>query len=170
MPDMKDKAMCALMYSSGLRIGEVCRLRFEDIDQVNMRVHICQTKARQDRYAPMSKYALDILSRYRVECVRKDGWIFPKQTDPNRPIDTFYLSRHIHAHEDRLGWKRQITCHSFRHAFGTHLYENGVDLYTIKCMLGHKSVESTAIYVHMAATRFSDIENPLDKLMRTNYA
>ena len=57
MPGIKPRAMCALMYSSGLRIGEVCRLRYEDIDRKNMRVHISHTKARQDRYASLSRYA-----------------------------------------------------------------------------------------------------------------
>lgn len=51
-------------------------------------------------------------------------WLLPKQTDPTSPIDTFFLSRHIHEHEERLGWPKRITCHSFRHALGTHLYEN----------------------------------------------
>lgn len=65
---------------------------------------------------------------------------FPKtvrsfQTDPSRPVDTFYLSRHIHEHEQRLGWPQRLTCHSFRHAFGTHLYENGTDLLTIKALI-----------------------------------
>ena len=64
MPDIKPKAMCALMYSSGLRIGEVCRLRYEDIDRKNMRIHISHTKARQDRYASLSRYALDLLTQY----------------------------------------------------------------------------------------------------------
>ena len=82
----------------------------------------------------------------------------------DRPINTYYLSWHIHKHEERLGWPARITCHSFRHAFGTHLYENGVDLLTIKALLGHKSLGSTMLYVHLAATRFSDVINPLDKM------
>lgn len=64
MPGIKPRAMCALMYSSGLRIGEVCRLRYEDIDRKNMRIHISHTKARQDRYASLSRYALDLLTQY----------------------------------------------------------------------------------------------------------
>ena len=146
LPDIKQKAMAAIMYSSGLRIGEVCHLKYEDISRSRMQIHITHGKNRSDRYAQLSKYALDILTKYWFECGRPKGWLFPKQTDSSRPIDTFFLSRHIHEHEDRLGWPRRITCHSFRHAFGTHLYENGTDLLTIKALLGHKSLSSTTVY------------------------
>ena len=115
LPDIKQKAMVAIMYSSGLRIGEVCHLKYEDISRSRMQIHITHGKNRSDRYAQLSKYALDILTKYWFECGRPKGWLFPKQTDPSRPIDTFFLSRHIHEHEDRLGWPRRITCHSFRH-------------------------------------------------------
>ena len=164
IPDIKQKAMVALMYSSGLRIGEVCHLRYEDINRTSMKVHILQSKNRQERFAPLSNYALDILTQYWFECGKPMGWLFPKQTDKDRPIDTFFLSRHIHEHEERLGWPKRITCHSFRHALGTHLYENGTDLLTIKAILGHKSLSSTTIYVHLADTSFSDVVNPLDKM------
>lgn len=164
IPDLKQKAMVALMYSSGLRIGEVCHLRYEDINRKTMKVHILHSKNRQERFAPLSRYALDILTQYWFECGRPTGWLFPKQTDPTRPIDTFFLSRHIHEHEKHLGWPKRITCHSFRHALGTHLYENGTDLLTIKSILGHKSLNSTTIYIHLASTSFSKVVNPLDRM------
>ena len=91
-------------------------------------------------------------------------WLFPKQTDPDRPIDSFFLSRHIHEHERRLGWEERLTCHSFRHAFGTHLYENGTDLLTIKALLGHKSLNSTTIYVHLASNGTRNAVSPFDKM------
>lgn len=164
IPDLKPKTMCALMYSSGLRIGEVCRLRYEDIDRRNMRIHIRSSKAREDRYAIMSKYALDLLTQYWFQYGRPMGFLFHQKADKQKPVDTFYLSRHIHAHEERLDWPRRLTCHSFRHAFGTHLYENGTDLLTIKVLLGHRSLNSTTIYVHLASNRFSSVVNPLDRM------
>ena len=95
------------MYSAGLRIAEVCRLRYNDIDRKHMRIHICHTKARSDRYAILSQMALSLLTGYWFAYDRPRGWLFPKQSrreDP-RPINTFYLSRHIHAHERELGWE-----------------------------------------------------------------
>ena len=164
MPDLKQKAMVALMYSSGLRIGEVCRLRYEDVDRRNMRLHITHSKSRNDRYAILSKAALDLLTQYWFAYGRPRGFLFPKQHGDDRPIDTFFLSRHIHAHEDRLGWERRLTCHSFRHAFGTHLYENGTDLLTIKALMGHKSLHSTTIYVHLSGSTLRQAVSPFDSL------
>lgn len=164
MPDLKHKAMVALMYSSGLRIGELCSLRYEDVDRKNLRLHIRHTKGRHDRYAILSKAALDILTQYWFAYGRPRGYLFPKQNGQDRPIDTFFLSRHIHAHEDRLGWERRITCHSFRHAFGTHLYEDGVDLLTIQALMGHKSIQSTTIYVHLASNGTGSAVSPFDRM------
>lgn len=164
MPDLKPKTMVALMYSSGLRIGEVCRLRYKDVDRKNMRLHISHSKNRNDRYAILSKAALDLLTQYWFDCGRPMGYLFPKQSGEDRPIDTFFLSRHIHAHEDRLGWERRLTCHSFRHAFGTHLYENGTDLLTIKALMGHKSLHSTTIYVHLSSSSIRQAVSPFDQM------
>lgn len=164
MPGIKQKAMVALMYSSGLRIGEVCRLRYEDVRRKEMRIFIRHGKNRSSRYAILSKAALDILTQYWFQCGRPRGYLFPKQSGRDEPIDTFFLSRHIHAHERRLGWPQRITCHSFRHAFGTHLYENGTDLLTIKALLGHKSIHSTVIYVHLAENGTGSAVSPFDRM------
>lgn len=164
MPDLKQKAMVALMYSSGLRIGEVCHLRYPDIDRKNMRIHIRHTKNRSDRYAILSKKALDILTAYWFAFDRPMDWLFPKQYCSDKPIDTFFISRHIHDVERSLGWERRITCHSLRHAFGTHLYEDGVDLLTIKSLLGHRSLNSTTIYVHLASNGTAGAVSPFDRL------
>lgn len=164
MPDLKQKAMIALMYSAGLRIGEVCRLKYEDINRKQMRIHITHGKNRSDRYAILSTEALSILTQYWYSYGKPKNWLFPGQRGADKPIDTFYLSRHIHAHETRLGWEQRLTCHSFRHAFGTHLYENGTDLLTIKALLGHKSLNSTTIYVQLASNGVGRAISPFDCL------
>ncbi len=166
MTDLKQQTMVAIMYSAGLRIGEVCRLRYEDIDRKNMRIHIFHTKGRNDRYAILSQMALDLLTKYWFSYGKPMNWLFPKQHKSNseKPIDTFYLSRHIHTHETELGWEEKLTCHSFRHAFGTHLYEHGTDLLTIKALLGHKSLSSTTIYVHLANNGTRNAISPLDRM------
>lgn len=90
--------MIALMYSSGLRIGEVCHLKYQDIERSNMRIHISHSKNRSDRYAVLSKTALEILTQYWFAYHKPVDWLFPKQHNKSKPIDTFYLSRHIHEH------------------------------------------------------------------------
>lgn len=124
MTDLKQKAMVALMYSAGLRIREVCHLKYKDIERKSMRIHVTHGKNRSDRYAILSTNALDLLTQYWFAFDKPKDWLFPKQyKNSDKPIDTFYLSRHIHAHEERLGWEKRLTCHSFRHASGTHLIQ-----------------------------------------------
>ena len=163
LSDLKPKAMVSLMYSAGLRVGEVCNLRYCDIERKNMRIHIAHSKSRSDRYAILSQKALDLLTRYWFEYGRPTEWLFPKQTDSSRPIDTFYICRHMRAHEDSLGWEHRLTCHSFRHAFGTHLYENGADLLTIKNLMGHRSLNSTLLYIHLASYPSRNVISPFDR-------
>lgn len=171
IPDLKHKAMLALMYSAGLRIGEVCRLKYKDIDRKKMRIHVTHGKNRSDRYAILSKQALDILTQYWFAYYKPMNWLFPKQyKNSDSPIDTFFLSRHIYAHEERLGWEHRLSCHSFRHAFGTHLYENGADLLTIKSLLGHKSLNSTTIYVSLASNGVGRVVSPFDCFGDSNHA
>ncbi|GFI27887.1 tyrosine recombinase XerC [Lachnospiraceae bacterium] len=87
MPDLKQKTMTALMYSSDLCIGEVCSLRYEDVDRKNLRLHITHGKNRHDRYAILSKAALDLLTRYCFEYGKpRGGGLFPKQNGHNHNI------------------------------------------------------------------------------------
>lgn len=162
--DLKQKAMLVLMYSAGLRVGEVCSLRYEDVSRSRMQIHVTHGKNRSDRYAILSSTALDILIQYWFAYGRPKGYLFPKQNGQDRPIDTFFISRHMAAMEEKLGWPHRFTCHSLRHAFGTHLYENGVDLPTIKELLGHKSMSSTLVYIHTAANGTRSVTSPLDAM------
>jgi site-specific recombinase XerD len=171
MTDLKQKSMVALMYSAGLRIGEVCHLKYKDIDRRHMRIHVSFGKNRSDRYAILSSQALSILTQYWFAFGKPIDWLFPKQfKQSEKPIDTFYLSRHIIEHEKRLGWEHRLSCHSFRHAFGTHLYENGTDLLTIKALLGHKSLYSTTIYVQLASNGVGRAVSPFDCLKGDSHA
>lgn len=165
LPDLKQKAMVSLLYSADLRIGEVCQLKYSDVDRKKMRIHISHGKNRSDRYAILSVNTLAILTDYWFAYNKPTDWLFPKQRDRSKPIDTYYIMRNMKLHEERLGWEHRITCHSFRHAFGTHLYENGTDLLTIKTLLGHKSLNSTLIYIHLASYDSHGIKSPFDLLL-----
>lgn len=162
MSDLKQKAMVSLMYSAGLRVGEVCHLKYKDIDRKSMRIHVSHGKNRSDRYAVLSRRALDILTAYWFAFDKPTDWLFPKQHNPSLPIDTYFILRHMRSHEERLGLEHRFTCHSCRHAFGTHLYENGTDLLTIKALLGHKSLNSTTIYVQLASNGARSAVSPFD--------
>lgn len=89
-------------------------------------------------------------------------WLQKNRSLSDRTINAFYVTRHLRAHEEFLGWEHRFTCHSFRHAFGTHLYENGADLLTIKNLMGHKSLKSTLIYIHLASFQDRHVSSPFD--------
>lgn len=77
---------------------------------------------------------------------RPHNWLFPQKRNPAKPIDHQCIPNFILAHENELGWEHRFTCHTFRHAFATYHYEDGTDLLTLKALMGHRSINSTAIY------------------------
>lgn len=162
--DLKQKAMISLLYSSGLRVGEVCSLKYSDIERKNMRIHIGRSKNRSDRYAILSQNALDILTEYWFAFDKPTDWLFPSQRDTSKPCCTFNVMRWMAQHEAELGWEHRLTSHSFRHAFGTHLYENGTDLLTIKHLMGHRSLHSTLVYIHLASYHKRNVSSPFDQI------
>ncbi len=169
IPDLKERTMFVLMYSSGLRLGEVCSLRYEDIDRRNMRIHIRHAKNHSDRYAILSNNALDLLTSYWFECGRPKDWLFPANKKPGVPYSSTAFSNKFVKYRRLYGWNKRLTCHSLRHAFGTHIYENGTDLLTLKALLGHKSLNSTTVYVHLASNGTGNAVSPFD-VMGGTYA
>ena len=162
LPTLKQKTMVALMYSAGLRVGEVCNLKYTDIKRSTMRIHIAQAKNRSDRYAILSQKSLDMLTEYWYAYGKPTDWLFPAKQDPSKPCKTGVFGYQVLQHRKKLGLNPKLNCHSFRHAFGTHLYEAGTDLLTIKELLGHKSLTSTVIYVHLASYASRNIKSPFD--------
>lgn len=159
----KARAILCLMYSSGLRAGETCRLRYEDVSRKDMRIHITRSKNRSDRYVPLSPHALEILTDYWRKNGKPRGWLFPQQTNTEKHIYPQFLDKHIRMTEDSLGWDHRFSCHTLRHAYATHLYEQGADLLTVKHLLGHKSISSTVIYVSLARTKAACVTSPFDR-------
>ncbi len=164
VPDLKEKAMLTLMYSSGLRLSEVCSLCYDDIKRTSMRIYIHNAKNRSSRYAILSKHALELLTKYWFECGKPKKWLFPGNYKNINHYNPSVLSNKFALYRKKYNWNPKLTLHSFRHAFGTHLYENGTDILAIKELLGHKSITSTAIYLHLADYRTRNIISPFDLL------
>ena len=162
--DLKAHAMVVLMYSAGLRVGEVCRLKCEDIDRRNMRIHITHGKNRSDRYAMLSPTALAILEDYWRRGGRPRDYLFPPKGHPDRPNNTQFVDRKMRAAEEKLGWSHRFTPHTPRHAFATHFYEDTRDLLTLKHLLGHKSINSTTVYVTLSNAELSKYASPIESL------
>ncbi len=159
----KHRAILMLLYSAGLRVGEVVRLRPEDLDPDRGLLLVRQARGRKDRYAPLSKAALEAVRDYQ-RAVPPGRWLFPGQRD----------GRHIHERTvqklfrricAQVGITKPATVHTLRHSFATHLLERGTDLRYIQEMLGHRSSRTTEIYTRVTRHDLARIRNPLDELM-----
>lgn len=158
---MKDKAIFMTFYGSGMRLSELVNLMVSDVDSKNMQIFIRQGKPKKDRYALLSQSNLEILRKYWKEYRPKD-WLFESREGEcyTRRAIQFMLQRNLKKAEiDKLA-----TIHTLRHCFATHLMEDGVDAFHIKKLMGHVSITSTAVYVHMTNLNTLHVTSPLDKM------
>ena len=160
--NIKHRTILMLIYSAGLRVGEVVRLRMEDIDDKRMLIHIKCAKGRKDRYTLLSERALNILRRYWSEYKPK-GWLFEGARD-GRYISTRTVQAIFEQAKEKANVTKDVSVHSLRHSFATHLLESGVDLRYIQEILGHKSSKTTEIYTHVSTKSLKNIKSPLDTL------
>ena len=124
--NLKHKATIALLYSAGLRNSEVLHLKYKDISRKNMRIYASPSKSRQDRYALLSIKTLDILTRYWFQHGKPADWLFPG-VKQGKPISGGTIDSFVKITAAKTKIDKNVTAHLFRHAFGTHLYEQGTD-------------------------------------------
>jgi len=158
--NIRHKAYAAILYSSGIRVSELQHLRYEDVSRENMMLHIRETKSRTNRHAILSKKALDILTQYWFAAGKPKGFLFPSSHDGTKPVSKFTINRAFNDQSKTFGI--HLTPHLLRHHFGCHLYEAGYDLLAIQKLLGHKSINSSTIYVQLANPNRLDIISPFD--------
>jgi len=158
----KHHFLLTLIYSCGLRVGETVKLRLEDLDFDRSLIHIREGKGRKDRYVMLSPNLAGPLAEYRKDYVLR-SWLFPGRS-PDSPMSIRTAQAVFEQARERCWIKKQVSIHSLRHAFATHLLEDGVDLRYIQELLGHKSSKTTEIYTHVCRTDIRNINSPLDKL------
>ena len=166
--NLKCKAALATAYGAGLRASEVTHLKVTDIDSQRMVLHVDQGKGSKDRNAMLSPSLLALLRQWwRVAQAQrrmlKGGWLFPG-LNPVNPLTTRQLRRAVEASAKLAGLEKHVSLHSLRHAFATHLLEQGVDIRLIQVLLGHKKLETTAMYSQVANRTLRDTHSPLDAL------
>jgi len=158
---IRNKAIIALMYSSGLRVSELCRLAPEDVNMNTMQVHIRGGKNHQDHYTILSKKALDLLIEYwRSYPVRREI-LFVKSKGKHEPLNTSGVQIMLKRVGNSVGIDHMHP-HILRHSFASHMIENGVPLEYIQAMMGHRDPESTHRYIHVANKALMGIKSPLD--------
>lgn len=158
--NVKHKAMLMLAYSAGLRIGEIVRLKTEDIDSNRMLIHIQGAKGRKDRYTLLSEKALEILKQYWRK-YRPEKWLFGGAKE-GRYLSSRTADKIFRNACDKAGIKKDVSFHVLRHSFATHLLEGRTDLRYIQELLGHSHSKTTEIYTHVSMKSLGKIMSPLD--------
>lgn len=160
--NVKHRAILMIVYSAGLRVGEVVKLKPEDIDSDRMLIHIKGAKGRKDRYTMLSETALEILRGYWKKY--KPGiWLFGGAKE-GRYLSIRSVQKILEQACEKAGIKKDISVHTLRHSFATHLLEGGTDLRYIQELLGHAHSKTTEIYTHVSTKSIGKIKSPLDGL------
>lgn len=169
---LKHKILLALLYGCGLRCIEARSIRLQDLDFDRMMLHVVQSKGKKDRYVPLSIHLVRGLKTY-IHAERPEIWLFNGQ--PEGPqgraggdFDGRYSQRGVNwvvkATAKAAGITKEISAHTLRHTYATHLLEDGLDIMTLKDLLGHERIETTMEYLHVSQLDRSRACSPLDRL------
>lgn len=160
--NIKHRSMLSLIYSCGLRRGELLGLKPNDIDSRRGIINIRLAKGKKDRIVPLSPKILDMLREY-YKAYRPTTWLFEGQY-PGERYDERSLQLVLKQALTRAGIRKPATLHWLRHSYATHLLEAGTDIRIIQELLGHKSSKTTEIYTHVSSSLLSRIISPFDSL------
>jgi integrase/recombinase XerD len=166
--NLKHQTALAVAYGAGLRASEVVALKVADIDSARMTLRIERGKGQKDRYAMLPPVLLERLRVWwrvaRAQGTMLDGgWLFPG-LNPIDPLSTRQLNRAIHAAAEAARIDKRVSMHTLRHSFATHLLEQKVDIRVIQVLLGHKKLETTALYAQVATDLLREVVSPLERL------
>ncbi len=159
--NLKHRAILLVVYAAGLRVSEAARLKVADVDGERRRIFV-RGKGEKDRYTIIAETALEALRDYwRV--YQPQDWLFPG-AQPDRHISARTIQAVFRQARERAGIRKEVTVHTLRHSFATHLLEDGVDLRYIQELLGHKDPRTTQLYTHVSNREIGRIRSPLDDL------
>jgi site-specific recombinase XerD len=167
-PNLKARAALSVAYGAGLRAAEVVSLKVGDIDSERMVIRVEQGKGSKDRYAMLSPTLLALLRHWYQEAraagkMLPGGWLFPG-LNPIDPLSKRQLNRLFHVAAETAGLNKRASLHTLRHSFATHLLEQKTDIRVIQVLLGHKKLETTALYSQVATKTLREVKSPLDAL------
>ena len=168
--NIKHKALLSLAYATGLRSSEVVSLKLTDIDSDRMVIRVEQGKGKKDRYVILSPNLLELLREWwRV--ARNKGWMSPAQPwlfpgYRGQHTSARQLHRIVRLAASRAGVTKRVGVHTLRHSFATHLLEQNTDIRIIQVLLGHKKLDTTALYTRVAISAIGEVTSPLDVLVK----
>ncbi len=164
---LRHRLILAMLYGCGLRCSELCKLEIRDVDFNRKMVHVRQGKGRKDRYVPLSDHLVRGLKTY-LDAEAPYKWLFnTAQGDAQgkpQPYSTSGVQFVVASTRKKAKMLKDITTHTFRHSYATHLLEDGLDIMSIKDLLGHTCIETTLVYLHVAQSGRVKPFSPLDKL------
>lgn len=164
--NIKHRAILILTYSAGLRVSEVAKLTLNDLHPDRKLIRIKQGKGKKDRYSLLSDTAMGVLNEY-ISYYKPQKWLFSGE-DPETHVSERTVQVIFKNTLAKAGIKKDLSVHSLRHSFATHLLESGTDLRYIQELLGHKSSKTTEIYTHVSNKDLGRILNPLDVIWKKN--
>ena len=159
----RDRVLVQVAYGCGLRLNELLHLRVTDIDSARMVIHVRQGKGAKDRLVPLSLRLLQELRAYWL-LVRPRTWLFPGQT-ADGTMTSSNVQRRFTRLVKKVGLTKHCSMHTLRHSYATHLLEAGVDVLTLKALMGHSSLQTTARYLHVSTQRLHQTPSLLDLLV-----
>ena len=160
--NIKHRFLLTLVYSAGLRVSEAVNLRPNDLDFDREMIHIRGAKGRKDRFVMLSNTVKKLYKDYSGKVMLKN-WLFPGAEYGSR-LSVRTAQAVFYRTCEKQNIRKNVSIHSLRHAFATHLLEDGVDLRYIQELLGHKSTKTTEIYTHVSRFDLKRISSPLDSL------
>lgn len=158
----KHRAILMTLYAGGLRLQEAIDLRPADIDSAGMKIRIRAGKGGKERYVMLSSTLLETLRSYFKQ-YRPEKWLFFGQAKDD-PIHPRTVQRVIEKAAVAAGIRKRVTAHVLRHSFATHLLDHGTNLRYIQELLGHTSIKTTTIYLHVSRRSLTEVVSPLDWL------
>lgn len=159
---LKHRVLLSLIYSAGLRVSEVCNLNINDIDSERMQIRVVKSKGKSDRYVVLSEYVLQGLRKY-IASSKPQKYLFNGRIK-GQPLGKGAVQQSFRLAVSKSGIIKDVSVHSLRHSYATHLLEQGVDIVTIKELLGHSAIETTMMYLHVAKVNRTNAHSPLDRL------
>lgn len=159
----KHKLLIKFVYSTGVRVSELVRIKTEDVDLDKKIVHIRQGKGKKDRISILSNNLVEELKIYLSSRKDLNRYLFPGARKVYH-LSTRSAQKIVKKAAKIAGIKKGVSCHTLRHSFATHLFENGVDIRYIQKLLGHKRLDTTQVYTRVSTQQLEGIENPLDYL------
>ncbi len=163
---LKHRLLLMTIYSAGLRVSEAVSLKPEHIESDRMMIRVEQGKGNKDRYTLLSKMLLDEL-RYYWKTFRPKQWLFLAKNE-KLPMSVGTAQKIYYNTKKKAGVKKGRGIHTLRHCFATHLLEAGYDIRKIQLLMGHKSLSTTMIYLHITRKEFAKLSSPLD-LLKINH-